>query len=491
MAVHRNRTLLFQLDSQSKTPLYRQIYDQVRRAILSGTLVEGDRLPSIRRASADAGVAHTTVEQAYLQLALEGYVRNVPRSGYRVEHFDASFLRTSPVDTANDLHAALAPRQRDAFTQENTRAQSARYDFSYANLQPDSFPVRTWRKLTDDALYASTAPWLARYGFTDKPGTLSVVLARYLAQARGVSCIPEQVLPQAGTDGALATVFQLFDHEQHLIAMEEPGYATVHEVAKRMGYRIAGLPVDQGVDAYFAALEERKPKIVFATPSHQFPTGRVMGLDMRIRLLKWAEKNYAYIIEDDSCNEYRYGTSPIPSLQSLDAQRRVVYLNNVSKVLSPALRIAYLVLPPKLLNRYLRTFAYAHPPVSALQQEVLARFISEGYWEQHVRRTATGNRKRHDALLSSLESEFGDRIELAGINSGMHLFATVKNSMSQDGLLESAARQGAAVYGTKRMWFSRPAPENKLLIGFSAIAIEDIAPGVAALRRAWFPSSDR
>ncbi len=225
---------------------------------------------------------------------------------------------------------------------------------------------------------------------------------------------------------------------------------------------------------------------MFTTPSHQFPTGTLLPIDARTRLLRWAEANDAFIIEDDSCNEFRYATRPVPSLQSLDAYGRVVYLGNVSKVLSPSLRIAYLVMPPKLLGRYWALFNSAHPPVSWLDQEVLARFIEQEYWDAHVRKTAKGNHERHDELLRCLHTEMDDGIDISGTDTGMHLYVTVHNGMTQSELLASAQREDAKVYGTTRMWFSKPAPENNVMIGFSAIAFEDIAPGVAALRRAWF-----
>ena len=492
MAARKKRDLMIVLSDDAAAPLYRQIYDQARDAIIEGRLQEGDRLPSIRVLSADVQVSHTTVEQAYLQLAVEGYVRNVPRSGYVVEHLDTHFLklsragRLSQADNAPKVERARASRDRDAFFAENEHGGTARYDFSYANLQPDSFPAKIWRQLVNDVLYTDTAPTLARYRTTEEASPLREELCHYLRQARGVNCLPEQVVLQTGTDGALATILQLFDRDHHAIGMEEPGYATVREVATRMGFALVPIPTDQGQDAFLNALGRFNPKIAFTTPSHQFPTGAVLGLDARTRLLKWAQETNAYIIEDDSCNEYRYNTSPIPSLQSLDAYDRVIYLGNVSKVLSPSLRIAYLVLPPKLLGRYYHLFNYAHPAISLLDEEVLARFIKEGYWEQHIRRMALGNRKRHDVLLDCLERAFGDRVEIQGAYSGMHLFVTVRNDMMQEELLTAALKQGAAVYGTKRMWFSKPAPANKVLIGFSAIGLEDIPPGVDALRKAWF-----
>lgn len=486
MSARQANDFLFALDAAAGEALYRQVYLQAREAIATGRLLKGERLPSIRKLSQTLGVSHTTIEQAYLQLSVEGYVRNVPRSGFIVEEIDTEFLRIPAPDNESGVLRAMADRSRNAFYAENLAGENAEYDFSYANLQPGSFPVKTWRKLIGDVLYASTSPELARYSYTHEPSALSRALARHLNQTRGVNCLPEQVVVQAGTDGALGTLFQMLDPGKHVIGLEEPGYPTVREVASRMGFKLAGVPTDKGAGAFMDALRRHKPKVVFTTPSHQFPTGKVLPLETRVELLKWAHDTNGIIIEDDSCNEYRYNTSPIPSLQSLDSHNRVVYLGNVSKVLSPALRIAYLVLPPKFLGRYLRTFNMAHPAVSWLDQEVLARFISEGHWSAHALKMAKSNHRRHDLLLEGLTREFGDAVEVSGQDAGMHLYVGVNNGMSQRELVTSAYKHGVKVYSTARFWFSRPADESKLMMGFSAIADEDIQPGIVALRRAWF-----
>ena len=489
MAAKRRAEILLHVDEAADVPLYRQIYEQVRDAIVGARLTPGDKLVSIRRLADDLRVSHTTVEQAYLQLATEGLVRNVPRSGYVVEQVDTEYLALAHAAHEEAVEQARDARSRNAFYAENRTGAQARYDFSFANLQPDSFPANTWRKLVVDVLYRNDCPELSRYSYTDDRSSLQSELARYLGRTRGVACAPEQVVVQAGTGDALTTLLQLFDRDRDVVGMEEPGYQTVHEVARRLGFKMVPLPSDEGPEAFLEAVERAKPRIVFTTPSHQFPTCSLLHLDARTRLLKWAERNDAYIIEDDSCNEFRYTTHPIPSLQSLDAYGRVVYLCNISKTLSPALRIAYMVLPPKLLNRYWDLFNYAHPPVSWLDQEVLARFIAEGHLDAHVRKTAKANHRRHDELLRCLRAQMEGGIGIRGTDTGMHLYVTVSNGMTQTQLLESALAHDVKVYGTSRMWFSEPPTEGAIIIGFSAIAYEDIAPGVAALREAWFPGA--
>ncbi len=485
MCAKKKAEILLHLDPRSEKSLYRQIYEQIREMITTGQLVEGEHLTSIRKLADDFSVSHTTVEQAYLQLATEGFVRNVPRSGYVVAPVDLEYFKLARQADANAIKELSDARDKLAFYVENRSGSTVRYDFSYANLQPDSFPVKVWRKLSDDVLYLRNSPELARYSYTDQTSALQVELSRLVARTRGVVCAPEQIILQSGTGEALSTLLQLFRGSDAVLGVEDPGYATVHEVARRLGVPMVPLAVGKESDLFLEALDTYKPNIVFTTPSHQFPTGALMSLETRIALLKWAEANDAYIIEDDSCNEFRYATSPVPSLQSFDAFGRVIYMNNISKVLSPSLRIAYVALPPKILEHYWDLYNYAHPTVSWLDQMVLASFIAQGYWDSHVRKTAKGNHRRHDELVRCLNEVFGDMVTISGADTGMHLYVTVQNGMDEKQLLASALEQGVKVYGTQRMYLDRKTESRSVMIGFSSIAFDDIEPGIRALGKAW------
>ena len=477
--------LMVYIDAESSEPLYKQVYRQIAAAIISGVLAEDDRLPSIKKLSSSLGISHTTVELSYLQLSVEGYVRSVPRSGYRVSKLDTGFLKSALAPAELGVRDAERLRSGDAFYAENSRGRAARYDFSFANLPSGCFPLKTWRKLENEVFYTGDDSGMTRYTYNDEPSAFRDELCSYLGRARGVSCLPGQIVPQAGTDCALATLFQLLVRRNPVIGIEEPGYPTAREVAERFGLRTVALPTDRGEHAFLEAIERLDPDVVFATPSHQFPTGRVLQLGARTRLLKWAQRKGAYIIEDDSCCEYRYDIRPVPSLQSLDAKGRVVYLGNFSKALSPSLRVAYLVLPPDLLASYYRLFNNTPPTVPWLTEEILARFMGRGYWERHLHKVSTLFKHKHDELLRCLRESMGGRIAISGENAGMHLYVTVRNGMGHDELIETARLADVAVYSTRRFWFSRAAPENNVLIGFCSIALDDIEPGVKALARAW------
>lgn len=483
----RTRSELFvSVDADSPEPLYQQLYRQIGGAVTSGALAAGAKLPSIRGLAKDLGVSHITVEKVYLQLVAEGYVEGMPRSGYIVREVDVDYFKHGSPDNAAEIASAARERAGLPFIREDRAGRAARYDFSYYNLQPGSFPRKAWARAVNEAMLRMGDDELVSYPDEAEPSRLQAELAAYLARRRGVACLPEQLIVTPGTEAALDVLSRLFDRGGDTVGIEEPGYNTAIDVFSRNGFRITPVTVDHDdPHRYLESLERARPRLVFATPSHQFPTGFTMPLSMRVELLKWAEANDAYIIEDDSCNEYRYSTSAIPSLQSLDSGNRIVYLCNFSKILSPGMRVAYLVLPPALLRRLVRTSGSSFTNVPALTQEALAEFIANGSMDAHARRMTTGNRARHDRLLECLQARMGDKVALSGVDSGMHFFATVRNGMTQEELIATARANGASVYGTRSYWFENDPPDNSLMIGFSAIALEDIEPGVAALAKAW------
>lgn len=486
LAARKVSDILVSLDRSSREPFYQQMYRAFADGIKDGLLVAGECLPSIRSLAQSLGVSHITVERAYLQLAVEGFVDNVPRVGYVVGAVDTSYF-DGPGPSTPDSAQLRQIRARTPFFRESLPDARAAYDFSFTKLAPGSFPSKLWSRLTAEVLLDSDADLMCSYFLEDGPDLLARELARHLGLSRGVSCVPEQVVVRAGTKDALQTVFSLMGGDVKVVAREEPGYDTFAGVASMFGAQVFPLPVSEGWDGFIKALRQSHARLVFCAPSHQFPTGLVMPLACRVELLRWAAQNDAYIIEDDSCCEYRYRTQLLPSLQSLDRDRRVIYMGNVSKVLSPDLRIAYVVLPPQLLERYWTPGCFFASPVSRLTREALGRFMERGHWDRQVRRMQAGNSRRHDALVAHLNAMFGDRLELFGVDSGMHLYARFRGPLPEGGLFESALRQGARVYSTDAYWHAASAPSNEAIIGFSAIDEALIPAGVEALGRAWLP----
>lgn len=438
---------MISLDQNSKSPLYIQIYDSIRHDITENALKPGEKLMPIRKLSESLGVSRNTVENAYAQLLAEGYVTSRSGSGYAV--CDVDFSPISAESTFKDArdkascdthpHGAIGPV--GPTLSENT-ARPIEFDFTYGDRPRGSFPEVAWRKLTSDALFSVDSK-ANTYGDGLGEMELRAEIARRIHATRGVNCEPEQVVLQAGTQAALGNLLDLFDPMRDGAAIENPGYDGAMAVFRNRGFRITPLPVSLGTneedqDAFVSSLYTSGAKLAFCTPSNQFPLGMTMPLPMRVRLIEWTAERDGYILEDDYCREFRYTERPIPSLQSLDTRNRVIYMGTFSKVLSPALRMSYLILPPQLLDRWREKFARHYCPVPWLSQKVLYLFMTEGYWDRYTRATMTAYHKRRNLLMECLQHEMGDKIEIFGGTAGLHLLVATRDGRCECELLAAA-----------------------------------------------------
>jgi GntR family transcriptional regulator/MocR family aminotransferase len=509
------------LDRTSHKPLYRQVYEQIRDQIMSGDYPAGTKLPPIRRLADDLRISRNTVEGAYLQLSQEGYVSSRVGSGFAVAPLDLmpegsqasqqersrSFIKRLRqtalwLDGPDETAGAPGPRRQPSALQPLAPQPSApqpsapqasapqpsvEYDFTYGNLQEGSFPAQVWRKLTNETLFGRDAYKASIY--TDSLGEqgLRTQIAQSLHITSGVNCHPSQVVIQAGTQASLYNLLTLFDPLRDVVAMEEPGYDGARRVFENARFRVFPVPVLEDDDAFIDGLYNSHARLAYVTPSSQFPTGQILQQGARQRLLKWASTEDAYLIEDDYCREFRYTARPLPSLQSLDRDERVIYMGTFSKALAPALRMNYLVLPPDLLFQWHKLFENHYPEVPWLSQAVLQSYMEQGYWAQHLRRAQARNKRKYQLLTGALRTCMGDRVSLMENGSGLHILVGVNDGRHQNGLVEQALRRGVKVYGTNRYWMSSQHPlENYVLIGFSAIAEAQIEPGIQRLAEAWF-----
>lgn len=500
------------LDEASGIPFYQQIFDHFRIGIEVGRYPAGSKLPSIRGLAADLGCSRNTVEAAYRQLVQEGFVESRPGSGYVIQ--DASFLQASPVSFTSSASSAASEiasgasvaSGNDAAKQSGglsaTRGAAApeapasarevmpRFDFTYGNLQPGTFPSTSWRSITDDILLSIESKAADSYNDPQGETPLRSEIAWRIGALRSINCEPDQVIIQAGTQASVQNLLCLFDSTTDTIAMENPGYDGVRRVFERSHFSVAPCRVDSGGHNFLADIEASGARLVYVTPSSQFPTCRVMPLDTRQALIAWAHEHDAYILEDDYCRSFRYRDKPVLPLRSIDEEGRVIYMGTFSKSLSPALRMNYLVLPPALLARWNELFADAYSAVPWLSQAVLARFMSSGMWDRHLRRLQARNRRKYELITNALRTHMDAHVELMENGTGLHLLVRVLDGRSEDELIDAARAAGVRVYGTSRYWMrTQDAPRGCMLIGFSAIAEEDIAPGIEALAKAWFASA--
>jgi len=465
--------------------LYLQIYEQFKREIMEGVYSAGQRLPSIRKTAEDFAVARNTIEAAYRQLLQEGFVSSRTGSGYTVEHLNLNEgVFSKSVDESVET---FGNKERQLILGSQKPPRSYAYDFNHENLEIDAFPSDTWRKLTADALHGVEAGGASCYNDNQGYYLLRLNIANHLRKSRGVSCFPEQIVIQSGTQSSIQNLMQLFDPLLDTIAMEEPGYQGARRVFEQGRFRVIACPIYQGTSFFMRTLFKTAAKLCYVTPSNQFPTGVILPMQARLQLLDWARTTDAYILEDDYCREFRYNAHPVPSLQSLDTYHRVIYMGTFSTTLSPALRTSYLILPPELLNLWREHFKAVHSSVPWFSQVVLRRFIEQGHWEKQTRRALAHNKQKYEALISALNTHMKDKVELIENGAGLHVLVRVKDGRSQEELIELAEKQGVGVYGTNQYWMNEtPAWESPILVGLSSIKKEEIEPGIQELAKAWF-----
>lgn len=481
--------MMMYLDNASGIPLYEQIYTYYREMIFNGSIEPGFRLPSIRALASDLCVSKNTVIMAYDRLVSEGYIANKQRSGFVVEHIGADALLDVPIPSVGELSDV---EMRQGWLRSRNRLEnntSYEIDFKYGSFDSRLFPLDSWRKIANDVLLSDeTAKRMSVYGDPQGEVSLREEICKYLHRSRGVNCVPEQVVIDGVSQTTLTKLLLLFDREKHTVAIDDPVYNGLMDAAQNLGFRVYPIPVmgENKEGAYLEALKQSMPKLVFVIPSHQFPTGKIMPLSLRVQLIAWAVRNDAYILEDDYASEYRYHSRPTPSLQSIDKWERVIYMGMFSKSFSPALRISYLVLPPKLLHRYHRYLDGHYCSVPWFEQEVMARFMKQGLWDKHLRRVVTTTRKKHDLLVEEIERQLGSAFRVFGKNGGVHLLLRSTTGMSQQELIERAAGKGVKVYSDERYWCDRShMMGGALILGYQSLSEEDIMRGVNLLAQAW------
>lgn len=464
---------MFILNSNDPIPLYKQLYTQMREQILSGKLPANSRLSSVRVRAADLSTSRNTVEGAYQELYAEGYIYSKPRSGYFVSALDRD---------AAPLSLLQKPRKRSTSPE---LPQYYTYDFHPARLDQASFPASLWRKIFTDTLRESSR-LLSQYGDAQGEWGLRCSIQGYLERSRGVVCDPDQIVVTAGLQQSLDIVAQLLKNNHSVVAVEDPGYPLARSVFHNHAYNVNPVPVTAGgidLDLLLAG----NSTIAYVTPSHQLPLGYVMPVANRLKLIEWAASSGKYIIEDDYDSELRYSGKPIPSLQGLRPDGNIIYLGTFSKILSPALRVSYLVLPRALLAEYRLRFQMYFSTVSLLEQHTLAKFMEQGHWERHIRRMRTIYKKKHDAMLKAVEQHFGSRAVVDGQGAGLHMVAQLIGcARSEAEIITRAREEGIHLHPFSWTCATGESDATKLLLGFGGMSSGEIEQGIALLCRVCF-----
>jgi GntR family transcriptional regulator/MocR family aminotransferase len=427
------RTL--RLDRRGAAPLYRQLYERIRQAILKGNLAPGTRLPSSRSLASQLATARGTVELAYAMLASEGYVEGRSAAGTVV----APTLDTRRPPSRGRRPAA--PHRAGAAAE-----MSPPLLFQMGLPALDAFPRKLWSRLA--ARRARSLPGSAFF-YQDAAGyrPLREAIVNYLAIARGLVCRSDQVFITAGYQGALALVTRVLLKPGDPVWFEDPGYYRGREALALAGASIVPVPVDaEGIDVEEGRRRAPWARLAVVTPTHQAPLGATLSLKRRLALLWWAASAGAWVVEDDYDSEFRYQGRPLPALKSLDEEARVFYVGTFSKVLLPGLRLGYLVVPAVEIDRFARAASLLMPAQALLDQMVVADFMIEGHFARHIKRMRQLYAERRAALAAALEARLGDRLRLELQRGGMHLIAWLDERMSDVALAERARAQGIVLH---------------------------------------------
>lgn len=476
------------LKTDGTTPIYRQLYDYLRGAILSGQLRRGTRLPSTRALADELGVSRNTVLNAYDQLFAEGYLESIGGNG------------TFVTNTLPDMLLRSAETRRSPAPDKRPHRVSAHVDALQTTPAMPSAPVQrrpgnafeTGTPALDEFPYTLWARLISRHANALHPGIMAYqhvagyaplrqAIADHVLLARQVRCSPEQVIIVSGSQSALYLAARVLLNDGDEAWLEDPGYHGARRAIVAAGGRPVPVPVDSdGIDVAAGIARAPHARMAYLTPSHQFPMGVTLNLRRRLDILAWANASGAYLLEDDYDSEFRYAGRPLASLQGLDDGGSVIYIGTFSKVLFPSLRLGYLIVPPGLVDAFLSYHASTDYHLPILEQAALADFITGGHFTRHIRRMRGIYAARRAALIDALR---GLPLALDAPDTGMHLVGWLPEGVSDQRVSQRANELGARVLPVS-LFAVRDDLPGGLILGFSGTTEADIQRGVEQLRQA-------
>lgn len=467
---------------KGKTPLYEQIYESIRDEIVNGSLTHGEKLPSKRKLALHINVSLNTIDTAYSQLIAEGYIESVPKKGFFVCQID-KYLHSNPIFSGSDVTVMADTPFLNECDDVRTRMETI-IDFSPSDIEYSIFPFNSFRKIFK-SIYHENNISLLKKGYVQGDIALRRALAGYLYSSRGVKCNENQIIIGAGTDSLLLTLAMVLGRDK-VIAFENPVYLKAYHIFYNMGNKVIPIDIDdKGIR--MDLLKDLYNTAIYVTPSHHFPLGISMPIDRRIKLLNFANsRNDTYIIEDDYDSEFRYNEKPLPSLQSIDKGKKVIYIGTFSKSIAPSIRLSYMILPEPLLKIYIDRYHETTPSVSVLEQKMIAEFINSGNYEKHINKMRKIYKDKRVYLIKVF-GKSSDKIKISGDNAGHHLLVSVSTGMPEEEMCKRALALGIKVYPISPYFIGRitPVHESMVLIGYGSLTYKQIDEGIQLLMQAW------
>jgi GntR family transcriptional regulator/MocR family aminotransferase len=475
------------LNKDDATPLYLQLYEQIRQAIFNGGLKDGERMPSTRILSAELSVSRNSVFQAYEQLMAEGFLQGKKGDGtYVCVQLSKTPHRAVKAPAPKPVAADTVKYRDKSLPDELLKRDCAKepwLPFQSAVPSVQHFPFKTWARIAA-GIYRNIFSLHLGYGDTQGHLPLRQALADYLRINRSIVCTPDQILIVNGSRQAINLAAQVLLKKGDQCWMEDPGYQAARGAITRWGGKLCPVPLTRyGLDIDYAIKHYPAATFAYVTPSHQYPLGGTLPLGERLKLLQWAAKHQMWLVEDDYDSEFRYNGRPIPALKGLDDKGRVIYTGTFSKVLFPALRLGYMVLPTAEMAQQFKlvksTIDRQNP---VIDQAIVAQFMQEGHFARHLRKMRVLYKKQQDELVSLLKKHLGAYMEVDACDTGMHLVVWMLQPCDTRELAKKALNEGIILQPVAD-YSVRFEHNNGLVMGFTGFSTKDMELAVMKLKR--------
>lgn len=461
------------IDKSEKRPMYYQVYSQIKESIQKGHIQCGEKLLPIRTLCDELGVGRNTIINAYKQLVVEGYVKNIQGCGFVVE----------------DVHKFTIHDTKEENHHRNLKLKKGKYvyDFTFSNLSSNIFSVSTFKNYMNKTFLDYDFNELFQYGEVAGLAGFREEIKKYLYTHRGIVCDVEQIVMCTGIQDALDQMITFVPQQYHTVGIENPCHYSIPKVFanRNVPYEPIHITPDTG---YCDAMKEKDIKILVTAPSHQFPLGFNRGISDRYELLRYCAQNDILIFEDDYDNELRYDAKPIPSIFSIDQYEKVIYFGTFSKILAPGLRLSYMVLPKYLVKAYERTYGTYHSKISWFLQKTMELYMRDGQLEKHIRKSQYHYKKLSQILIATIKEQFGDTVKILSSGAGLHVLIAVEGAPDTKWLEKQARNNGVCIYPVDLYYWNQDTniPENTVVLGFAGMDEESLVRGIKALYDAWY-----
>lgn len=447
--------------------LYEHLYKCIKKDIITGVLKADTKLPSKRSFAKNLALSNITIENAYSQLMAEGYIYSINKKGYYVAKINNQLVK---------------PKDNQVINESNIDNKNKYFaDFLSNSINKEDFPFNTWVKIMKD-VSASNKQELLTPCNSQGIYELRSAIKNYLSEFRGINISCEQIIIGAGTEYLYSLLIQLLGRN-NIFAIEDPGYNKISKIYKCNDVKCRHIPLDEcGIN--INKLEDSMADIVHISPSHHYPTGKVMPISRRYELLSWAsKKDNRYILEDDYDCEFRLQGKPIPALQSIDCMDKVIYLNTFTKSLSPTIRISYMVLPKPLINKFNSKLNFYSCTVSNFEQYTLAKFINDGYFEKHINKMRNIYKCKRDLILNYVKTcNVKDYLTIKEEDAGLHFLLYVKTKLTDKELIKKAQEKRIQISCLSNYYYNKEnAINNVIVINYSSLEKDKINEAVKRL----------